>query len=285
MAQGIFLGVGLNVVDAGQYGGWDGALRGCENDARDMASIAGSRGLSTKLLLTKSATAAGLFSELDTAARALVAGDLLVVSYSGHGGQVGDVNFDEVDRLDETWCLYDRMVVDDELFAMWGKFRPGVRILVFSDSCHSGTATKEKKLLAAYKEGIRSSDLLGLYAEAKSDVRFKFMPFANAWSHYQDSKGMYDSLQLLSGATDRAQVAASVILVSGCQDNQLSADGPANGLFTSTLKKVWDGGKFVGDYRKFHKEIVARMPPSQTPNFFTVGVTNAVFEAQQPFYL
>ncbi len=48
----------------------------------------------------------------------------------------------EEDRSDETWVAFDRQIVDDELYALWGKFAPGVRILVLSDSCHSGTANR-----------------------------------------------------------------------------------------------------------------------------------------------
>ena len=41
-----------------------------------------------------------------------------LLTYSGHGGQINDVNNDEPDGLDETWALYDRELVDDELYAM-----------------------------------------------------------------------------------------------------------------------------------------------------------------------
>ena len=40
MPKGRSLHVGLNAVDPGQYEGWDGTLRGCENDANDMKVIA-----------------------------------------------------------------------------------------------------------------------------------------------------------------------------------------------------------------------------------------------------
>jgi len=49
---------------------------------------------------------------------------------------------DEEDRSDETWVAYDRQIVDDELYALWGKFAAGVRIFVLSDSCHSGTVAR-----------------------------------------------------------------------------------------------------------------------------------------------
>ena len=35
----------------------------------------------------------------------------------------------EPDGLDETWVLYDRKLVDDELYAMWWRFRPGLRVV------------------------------------------------------------------------------------------------------------------------------------------------------------
>ena len=79
------------------------------------------------------------------------------------------------------------------------------------------------------------------------------------------------------------KVKASVLLISGCQDNQLSSDGDFNGLFTSQLLKVWKNGVFKGDYRKFHKEITNRMPPDQTPKYFRAGKINPQFESQSPF--
>ena len=40
-------------------------------------------------------------------------------------------------------------------------------------------------------------------------------------------------------------------------DNQTSMDGDNNGAFTGMLKKVWNGGKFTGNYRKLRDKIVA----------------------------
>ena len=50
------------------------------------------------------------------AAKALKPGDLFFLTYSGHGGQVPDVTGDEDDKQDETWCLYDGQLIDDELY-------------------------------------------------------------------------------------------------------------------------------------------------------------------------
>ena len=66
-------------------------------------------------------------------------------------------------------------------------------------------------------------------------------------------------------------------------DNQTSQDGARNGLFTGTLKKVWNAGKFKGGYRKLRDTVVSKMPPDQTPNYYFVGAANADFEAQRPW--
>jgi peptidoglycan hydrolase-like protein with peptidoglycan-binding domain len=94
---------------------------------------------------------------------------------------------------------------------------------------------------------------------------------------------MYDTLQYIAGSSSRQQIRAGVILISGSQDNQLSYDGAVNGQFTGTLLQVWSNGSFQGSYRQFHQEILNRMPPDQSPNFFTTGAVSAAFEQQRPF--
>jgi hypothetical protein len=70
------------------------------------------------------------------------ADDIFLLTYSGHGGQVPDTNGDEPDRKDETWVLYDGELVDDELHELYTQFKSGTRVVVLSDSCHSGTVTR-----------------------------------------------------------------------------------------------------------------------------------------------
>ena len=74
----------------------------------------------------------------------------------------------------------------------------------------------------------------------------------------------------------------AVILISGCQDNQTSMDGDHNGAFTEQLLKVWNHGAFSGSYASFHARIRARMPPTQSPNLFTLGSAGS-FLTQAPF--
>lgn len=274
MPKGIALTIGLNSVNPKHYGGWDGALNACEADAQDMAGIAKSKGFKVTTLLTKAATRAKVAAGIKGAAGSLKSGDIFMLSYSGHGGQIPDLNKDEPDAQDETWCLYDGEFVDDELYALLQKFSPGVRVVVFSDSCHSGTVTKQ----AYYRVPVRG----GL--PQTSETRYRFMPPDVALRTYRQNKKFYDHiLKIKMPKESKVPVKASVLLISGCQDNQFSSDGESNGLFTGQLLSVWKNGVFKGDYKKFHSTIVKRMPPDQTPNYFKVGESNSKFEAQKPF--
>jgi hypothetical protein len=98
--------IGLNHVDPDCYNGWDGALAGCINDANDMQSIADGLGYQSMTLIDSTATADRVIAEIGQVATELQPGDILFLSYSGHGGQVDDVNGDEDEGLDETWVLW-----------------------------------------------------------------------------------------------------------------------------------------------------------------------------------
>jgi hypothetical protein len=266
MAKGLSIHIGLNHVDPAQYEGWDGALNACVADAKDMRALAKKRGFKENLLLLdEDATAGAVSGAIAGAAKALSKGDMLLLTYSGHGGQVKDRNHDEKDRMDETWVLFDRELVDDELFTLWGKFKPGVRILALSDSCHSGTVVKD---FPAFLDG---------------GPRARFMPRAVAAKVEKAHESLYRKIQKENKGSEKAKVGASVLLISGCMDNQTSMDGDSNGAFTGALKKIWAGGKFKGPYRSFRDKIVAQLPSTQTPNYYFIGAPHAVFEAQKPF--
>jgi len=271
MNTGIALTIGLNCVDPNHYAGWNGELNACEADAEDMAAIAASQKFNVSTLLTQEATRDKVQTKIQEASNKLKKGDIFMLSYSGHGGQLPDTNNDEPDGQDETWCLYDGQFVDDELYRLFANFVQGVRILVFSDSCHSGTVVK-----ALYYEAVASSHT--------TKARYRAMPKDVALRTYRTNMVFYD--QILKDPKNKeseAAVKAAVLLLSGCQDNQLSNDGDFNGLFTGQLLQVWKNGLFVGNYIDFHKEIVKRMPPDQTPNLFRVGTIDSGFETQRPF--
>lgn len=322
MAFGMSIHIGLNNLDVEAYGEQT-VLAGCINDADAMQMLAAGKGFQTRRLVDEEATADEVIAAIADAAGTLRSGDMFFVTYSGHGSQVPDIDNDEDDAQDETWCLWDRMLIDDELNQLWMQFQPGVRILMLSDSCHSGTVAR----LLREREIAKSPQLRPLFTPARpvakptvlrsravpppataratapvaqpqpatlalriplakpGEVTFRWLdPSARQLSIARNG-GLYGTIQRLVGKGVGDEIQASVILISGCQDNQLSADGEGNGLFTETLLEVWNDGAFTGDYRAFHRAILDRMPSTQSPNYYTVGATDSGFEGQVPFTL
>jgi hypothetical protein len=241
---GLSLHIGINQVNKQAYYPWQITdLLACQNDALAMQKLAEKIGYQTSIISNEQATYSNVSQAIADAATSLKSGDIFFLTYSGHGSQVLDTNADETDGLDETWVLYDRFILDDELYGLWSKFNPGVRILVISDSCHSGTITKditlsvEKNLLK--RKGIEKEE--GLICQAHG------------------------------------------ILISGCQDRQVSLDGIDNGLFTSKLLEIWNNGLFQGSHRQLRNAIAARLPKLQSPNYFTFGILNHKFSRQRAF--
>lgn len=277
--RGRALTIGVNSVNPKHYSGWSGPLLACEADAQDMAAIAKAAGFATKTLLTRKATRDAVIGEISAAAAALRQGDIFMVSYAGHGGQLPDQDGDEKDLKDETWCLYDGELVDDELLRLWVGFEPGVRILMFSDSCHSGTVARAPMPELAAGGG-RNAVLERQPIPTLEGSRA--MPPEEALKTYRRNRGFYDAI-LRQPAPSQDEIKASLLLISGCKDDQLSSDGQFNGLFTSQVKLAWNEGRFSGDYRGFHRAIVDKMPAQQKPNWYTVGPEDARYLGQKPF--
>ncbi|MFF3455191.1 caspase domain-containing protein [Streptomyces sp. NPDC002730] len=265
MATGLSLHVGLNNVDPAKYGGWDGELVACENDANDMSRLAREAGFDDLTLLTADGTVENITAELRKAARRLTSGDILLFSYSGHGGQVwnADGSDDERDDFDETLVFYDREFLDDELYREFGRFADGVRIVTFLDCCHSGTAIEA--------------------SPSENGNTPRLMPIFKQHEIYERDKEFFQQLQRELAAEKGREQAASGLLISACQDNQVASDGPVNGKFTEVLLRVWDNGSFSGGYRAFHRDILRRMPADQSPNFYLAGRAGDEFVEQRPF--
>jgi metacaspase-1 len=205
--------------------------------------------------------------------------------YEGCSGPLAACEFDANDMQ----ALAQSQGIAAKKLLTKSKFAAGVRVLVLSDSCHSGTVTRARP------------------EPPPPGTRAKLMPADVALRVYAAHSAFYDGLQstvaktagkapladpdavlaTLSLQSGRIQsiakkFKAAVILISGCQDNQVSLDGDHNGAFTGQLRRIWNNGKFKGTHAKFHAPIVAGMSASQTPNLFLLGPAGA-FAAQQPF--
>lgn len=273
-AKGYSLHVGLNYVDPAYYQGWDGELVACENDTEDMASLAGAEGYDARLLIREQATRAAVIAEIEAAAGKLKAGDIFLVSCSSHGGQMPNApgGDSEADGLDETWCLFDGELIDDELELLWHRFADGVRILFISDTCHSGSMARVMPMR------LPDGRLL-------PQARTRRMPGRIERQVYLANQDFYRTLQVAARTEldQRSPLGCTVRTLSGCQNHELSYDGDENGAFTAGLLTAWNYGRFRGDYSAFHQEITRNVDRRQTPQHNVFGRLNPGYDAQRPF--
>ena len=276
LKKGISIHIGMEYIDPEHYNGSDGALRTCGKDCLDMQELAESQNFeSTTVLMNESATRDAVTKAIADTAEKLEAGDMLFISYSGHGSSIPDESADEDDGKDESWCLFDGFLLDDELYALWTKFKEDVRIIIVSDSCHSGTITKV----------LPGEDV-------NSVIISKHFPDEEAKKVYLAHKGFYLKVKALAVESKDKEVKASVKLIAGCQDIESSYVLPndENSLLTRELNRVWDAGQFVGTTPEFFEKIKKGVKSIaydnriyQEPNLYDVGKKNEQFDTQKPF--
>jgi Caspase domain len=130
-------------------------LKSCRNDAREMVKIAKDQGFNEMLIGERNiflndfqeanrATSQNVKKYFADAAKTMESGDILLITFSGHGVQVDELTNEksitkELDGQNETWCLWNRPFFDIEIYECLTDFENGVTVIIVSDSCHSGT--------------------------------------------------------------------------------------------------------------------------------------------------
>lgn len=132
-------------------------LEGCVADAEAWAAELGGTGFSTRTLLDAEATRENILLQLLQLVSSGRPGDVLAVTYSGHGSTAPDLNNDEATRdqrnvEDEALCPVDfrsgELILDDDLGTIWDLLPRDVSLTLFFDSCHSGGARRRPQPLS-----------------------------------------------------------------------------------------------------------------------------------------
>src|SRR4051812_32205309 len=113
MSLGVSLHIGLKRVAPGHYPGVP-KLVGCENDARAMERLAKLAGFKTMVLIDEAATAEAVLGAIHAAAPKIGGSGILMITFSGHGSVMNGNTIPSFPGNHETWCLYDRELVDQE---------------------------------------------------------------------------------------------------------------------------------------------------------------------------
>ena len=269
MSRGISIHIGVNRPQ-GRHAG--SPLQFSEVAAWRMAAVAGEAGFGSVLVLRgEAATGRAVHEALSAAARRLSAGDVLFVSFSGHGTQERDVDGDEGHGWDEAWCLADETLLDDKLAGYWRLFDRGVRILVVAESCYGGGVGRDEEGSATLIPGRAPEPPRVMRTPARG-----VMPYTaagvEAWGPC-----------IAAPPADPDGIAASVLLLSASGEEQAARDG----LFTRHLLNLWDEG-FRGSYCELYREVRRRVmtqESTQEPRIMMLGAPDLEFPMERAFLL
>ena len=215
----------------------DATLNGCYNDVVNVSqylrTVLGYATSSVTVLTDGNRGAAGagtasvvpptrqnIIAGMAALVAGMVAGDEAVFHFSGHGTLVRDTNGDETTTgLDSCLCPLDYnapasagggVITDDEIRALLvNKVPRGARLYVFLDCCHNGTGC---------------------------DVRYKYEDFSVLLRPPSARTAPLWRTQQKAFANQKyAETAGEVYMISGCRDEQTSADAYINNAFAGAL--------------------------------------------------
>ncbi len=269
MPRGIAIHIGVNHPASTR----ECPLSQSEENAWRMAGLAHQAGYGAiHVLRGADATRDAVHGLLSRAAEALEPRHTLFVSFSGHGSRVPDSNSDERDGWDETWCLHDADLVDDELTEIWKQAKPGTRVLVVSESCFGGGI------------GRTGDDVMAHHRFPPHDrpVYRSPGPVVRGVKQYvsQETEG---SCIVGAPAHDEG-IRASLLLMTAAGEGQKAREG----LYLHHLLALWDGGKFTGDFRALHRrlcDLVLHDNAGQQPQIEMLGTADPGFPLERAFHL
>jgi len=219
------------------YPGSANDLRGCLNDQEDVTAALFKYwpDFNVKSFRDNQVTVDNFLKQLRRHVEDLEPRSVLFVHYSGHGTQVYDTNGDESDGYDEALYLHDGPVADDQLNEILQKIPYGATVVLAMDCCFSGTITKS----------------------ARQDVKNRFV----------ETVPFRTKIRIGGGLAWKADM--NWLLLSGCQENQTSADalinGRWNGAFTYYLLKAMKRGVTYFDMYSMIRQFLPNAHFSQEP--------------------
>jgi hypothetical protein len=239
--------VGIN------YFGSANELRGCINDVKNMSRFLNERygyQYNDMVILTdderdprRIPTRDNILNAMAWLVRDARPNDSLVFHYLGHGGVTEDLDGDEDSGFDDVIYPVDferaGHISDDVMHEVMVQRLPaGCRLTALFDLCHLGTAL-DLPYVYSTKGVVKEPNLL---KDAGMGAFEAFLSYerGNIGGALSSLGGVLKKVTKLGGA-DRQQVIqmkaspADVISISGCKDDQTSADARENGQSTGAM--------------------------------------------------
>lgn len=250
------LHIGIN-----DYPGTDSDLSGCVNDANDWKEALLDRGFETLSLLDEKANKSNMKEAILKIVGDTDRNDIAVITFSGHGTWIADEDGDEPDGRDEALCPHDtdqgNLLTDDELYEIFSDRKRGARIILISDSCHSGTVSRARAVMPGAEN---------------ENWRFQKIRYLAPEVFLKNDEQRLTRARKVENVMARGKIRAASVLLSGCKDTEYSYDAwfnqRANGAFSyvalQTLKDL-ELQSTYGDWHAKIREILPHVNYPQTP--------------------
>jgi len=267
------LHIGIN-----DYPGTGMDLQGCINDANDWREELESRGFTAASLLNREASKSAMVEAISRLVAETGRDDIGVITYSGHGTWVPDEDADEADGRDEALCPHDttqgNILKDDELYAILCERKAGARIIVISDSCHSGTVAKACR-------AIPGTEL--------DPWKFQKVRFLAPEFYIGDNPSRLRRARAVEHIKAAGKIRAAAVLFSGCKDDEYSYDGwfnkRPNGAFTYAALQALKELPKSATYRDWYRQTRTLLPHvtyPQTPQLSGTWQQRATWRIFEP---
>ena len=234
------LQVGINAYPLGNE------LRGCVNDCLNLSAQfkrLGWQSMKWVRLIDANATRINILESL----RWLVRQDAptLIFQYSGHGTRIWDRGGDESSRYDSAICPVDLftngVITDDELADIYALVPADRKLVILSDSCHSGKS--QRAFLARWKSRL-------LRASTPRFIPTEMIPpniLLALDTDQERARAWFSRRKSFLKNNERC------VLLSTCREDQTSADawieGKWQGAGTAALLYGWNRAGQGASYR------------------------------------
>lgn len=221
-------------VNTTAYNGWDGYCLGTDVDSATFRDMCKQFSVPYVKLENEQANYANIYARAKEVVQTLAPDGLLILYFSGHGGQVDSIASNESDGLDETICLWDGQLRDKDVWKLLCQVPSTMRIWMVTDCCNSGTNYRRPPNFSRLIKIISKDKVLQRFLKAERDTE----PNLLHWG--------------------------------GCDDGHSSFGGKDGGVFTTTMVDTFDTTQ---TYRQWFQKILKAMPNDQTPTCGETGVS------------
>lgn len=227
-----------------------GSCPGCKLDSDRMHQLLGKTfGYSGVLLQSAQATREAVTTALRDAIAKTAEDGLFIFYYSGHGGRefLSSAATSEpagADGADEYLCLYDKPLIDDEVWGLITACRG--RVFLVFDCCHSQT----------------------MFRSVESDIMLAKGLAIPLEQHIVTSTGFSLKPRAVALGTDEE---LKMLCWSGCLEAEYSYGSSRGGVMTNSIMSRWRNGMSYSDLWAMVVKDVSRTHSTQHPSATQYG--------------